>query len=261
MKIKTLLSTAALTWAAGLSAAPLGVATAVQLLPDASSPVIVVLSAGTERPAPSAKAGPTPDGWLAVDVAGPFTAYVRNKDLSKQLDVTPGASIYLGPKESSGVLAVFAAGDKAEITGLHGSWTQIRLEKTVTGYLATATAAPNAAPAPIESAPLAPAAPAPAAASVSSTPAPAPQGSAAEAARIFEGKFVSSDSFLYPHHPFKWQLEDPSGHRIAYVNLEGILLTDQPDNYAGHNVVVLGTLRPAKESRDLVIDVEAFHLK
>ena len=38
-------------------------------------------------------------------------------------------------------------------------------------------------------------------------------------------------------------------------------MTDQIDNYAGHMVVVLGSLRPVKETRDLVIDVEAFHLK
>ena len=43
--------------------------------------------------------------------------------------------------------------------------------------------------------------------------------------------------------------------------MKDILLTDQIENYVGHQVVVLGSLRPVKETRDIVIDVEAFHLK
>ena len=57
----------------------------------------------------------------------------------------PGASIYLVPKDGSGVLAVFAKGDKAEITGLHGGWTQLRLEKTLVGYIRTGPPEPVAA--------------------------------------------------------------------------------------------------------------------
>jgi hypothetical protein len=258
MKIKTFLTLAALA-ASPLAAAPLNGPAAVQLLPDASSPVILVLSAGTEQPAPSVHATAVPEGWQAVDLPGPFTAYVKNKDLTKQLDVMPGASVYIGPKEDSGVLTVFAKGDKAEITGLHGGWTQIRISKPVVGYISTSPQTPVAAHPMAPTAPTAPAA-APVAAAAAPAPAPAPTGSS-ESIRIFEGKFVSSETFLYPHRPYKWELDDASGHRIAYVNLQGILLTDQVENYADHTVVILGTLRPAKESRDLVIDVEAFHLK
>jgi hypothetical protein len=263
MKIKTILTSAGLVWCASLGAAPLPVATAVQSQPDPAAPVIVVLGAGTEQPAPSASGTAAPAGWTAVDVPGPFTGYVHNRDLSKQLDVVPGASIYLAPKDDAGVLTVYQKGDKADITGLRGGWTQIRLQKTLVGFISTAPAV-AVAPAPAAATAVAQAAPAsaaPASPAAAASQAPAAQDHPAPLARLFEGKLTSSESLLYPHRPFKWQLVDASGGRIAYVNLESILMTDQIENYAGHDVVVLGSLRPVKETRDLVIDVEAFHLK
>src|SRR5271155_81725 len=137
MKIKLLLSATGFAWCASLNAAPLASSTAVQSAPDPASPVITVLSAGTEEPVHSDKGGPAPEGWSAVEVPGPFEGYVHNKDLTKQLDVTPGATVYMAPKDGAGVLSVFAQGDKAEITGLHGAWTQVRLEKTIIGYIHT----------------------------------------------------------------------------------------------------------------------------
>jgi hypothetical protein len=261
MKIKTLLLAAALAGGWSLDAAPLSVTTAVQSQPDPASPVIAVLAAGTEQPKPSEQVSTTP-GWMAVDIAGPFVGYVKNKDLSKALDVVPGATVYVGPKVESGVLTVFAKGDKADITGLHGSWTQVRLDKVLVGYIATSPipAAAPAAPAQAPVMPVANVASVPAAASAPLAPAQGDRPSAA-LARIFEGKLTSTESPFYPRRPFKWQLSDESGNRIAYLNLEAILMTDQIDNYAGHMVVVLGSLRPVKETRDLVIDVEAFHLK
>ena len=128
MKTKLILTGAGLALCASLGAATLSVSTAVQTQPDPSSPVITVLKAGSELPAPTDKAGPPPPGWAAIEVPGPFEGYVRNRDLTKQLDVLPGSSVFLGPGEDQGVLAVFAKGDKAEITGLRGSWTQVRLE-------------------------------------------------------------------------------------------------------------------------------------
>jgi hypothetical protein len=91
MKIQSILAAAGLAWCGALGAATLSVTTAVQSQPDPASPVIAVLNAGSQQPAPSEKAGPAPAGWIAVDVPGPFSGYVRNKDLTKQLDVVPGA--------------------------------------------------------------------------------------------------------------------------------------------------------------------------
>jgi pyruvate/2-oxoglutarate dehydrogenase complex dihydrolipoamide acyltransferase (E2) component len=258
MKTKLIACAATLGWCTTLFSATLSAPTAVQVKPDPASAVIVVLKAGTEQPTPSDKAGPAPAGWTAVEVSGPFEAYVKNKDLSKALDVVPGASVYLSPKDGSAVLTAFEKGDKAEITGLHGGWTQIRLEKTLIGFIQVAPVASE----PVAAAAAAPVAPAPA-------PAPAPSASAASAtpqeaanlARLFEGTLASSKSLLNPNRPFDWQLNDSDGNRIAYVDLTRLLLTDQIDNYAGHAVVVLGSLKPVADSKDLVIDAEGLRLK
>jgi len=270
MKIKIILAGAGVAFCAALGAAPLSVTTAVQTRPDPEAPVIAVLKAGSEQPAPTDKAGPAPAGWSAVEVNGPFEGYVRNRDLTKQLDVLPGAPVYLAPREDSGVLAVFEKGDKAAITGLHGGWTQVRLEKTVVGYIRTGPAEPApaaaaaAAPtAPAMPAPAAPSSSPPAAAPASAPPAgaPSPPGEIVALSRLFEGTLASSQSILAPRRPYGWQLEDSSGKRIAYVDLTKLLLTDQIENYAGRAVVVLGSIRPVRESKDFVIVADGFRLK
>jgi len=270
MKTKTILTAAGFALGAALDAATLTVSTAVQTQPDPASTVITVLKAGSEQPAPTDKAGPAPAGWSAVEVPGPFEGYVRNRDLTKQLDVLPGASIYVAPKDGAGVLAVFEKGDKAAITGLHGGWTQVRLDKALVGYIRTGPEepAPSSAATPV---PVAPAAPTLPAGSVSSAPASASPPSAAPAApsgdngvalsRLFEGTLASTRTLLAPRRPYDWQLLDAAGKRIAYVDLAKLLLTDQIENYAGRAVVVLGSIRPVKETNDLVIEVEGFRLK
>lgn len=259
MKIKLTSAAAALAWCAALNAAPLTSPTAVQSQPDPASPVIAVLKAGSEAPLPTDKVAAPPAGWTAVEVAGPFEGYVKNKDLSKQLDVVPGATVYVAPKDGAGVLTTFEKGDKAEITGLHGGWTQIRLEKTLVGYVQAQGAA---APAP---APVAAAAPAPAAAPGGATAptASAPPSSDVNPApsRLFEGTLASTHKLLGTKPPYDWQLSDADGNRVAYVDLSKLLLTDQIENYSGHPVVVLGALSPVPDSTDLVIAAEGLRLK
>jgi hypothetical protein len=262
MKTKFFLAAAALAGAAALNAATLSVATAVQSQPDPSSAVIVVLAAGTEQPTPSDKVGVPPAGWIAVEVAGPFQGYVKNKDLSKQLDVVPGANVLVAPKDGSGVLTVFAKGDKAEITGLHGGWTQVSLDKTLVGYIqvspsAPTSVAPAAAPA---AAPAVATAPAPAAAAPASPFTSAENGDV-RLSRLYEGTLASTKSILMPKRPYDWQIQDASGKRIAYVDLTKLLLTDRIENYDGHGVVLLGSLEPVKDTDDLVIEVVGLRLK
>jgi hypothetical protein len=274
MKTKLILTGAGLALCAALDAATLSVSTAVQTQPDPASPVIAVLKAGSEQPAPTDKAGPPPAGWMAVEVRGPFEGYVRNRDLTKQLDVLPGSSIFAGPGEDLGVLTVFAKGDKAEITGLRGSWTQVRLEKNLVGYIRTGPAEPVAVPvaptapsaAPVSAAPAESAAPAPsslAAPGPAAAPAPAASAPAENTAlsRLFEGTLAATKNHLPTRKPYDWQLVDPAGKRIAYVDMTKLLLTEQIANYSGRAVVVLGSIRPAKDSDDLVIDVVGFRLK
>jgi hypothetical protein len=261
MKIKFILAASALAWCASLDAATLSVSTAVQSQPDPSSPVIAILKAGSDEPMPTDKVGPPPPGWTAVDVRGPFEGYVRNKDLTKELDVHPGATVYLGPKDTSGVLTTFEAGDKAEITGLRGGWTQVRLDKTLVGYI---QANPTVVPSVPEVAPSSPAPAAPASAPAA-MPSTAPAGTGGDQSvalsRLYEGTLSSTRTILMPKRPYEWQLVDASGKRIAYVDLTRLLLTDQIENYNGHPVVVLGSLKSVQDGKDLVIDADGLRLK
>jgi hypothetical protein len=249
--------------AAAAGAAPLPGTTAVQTRPEADAPAIGYLKAGSE-PVPAD--APAPEGWQAVSLPGPFSAYVRSGDLSKGLDVRPGASLYLEPKADAQVLTLAAAGDKIAITGLFGKWTQVQLDKSLTGYIHAG---------PLPPAPAAAGAPAPGVLTDVPAAAPAPPPAngpgravdTAEAAdparpRLLEGKLVAS-----PHHllqarpPYDWELEGPDGHRLAFVDLSKLLLTEQIDQYIGREVEVSGVVRPVPGAPDLVIAVETLALQ
>ena len=275
MKTKFATLAAFLATAAALAAAPLAGTTAVHTKPDDSSPAISFLKAGTDPiPAPGSVAS-TPAGWVAIEMPGPFEGYVSNKDLTKSLDVKPGASIYLAPKDGAGVLAVSEKTDKTKITGLHGKWTQIRLERTLIGYvniggtpgymppIATATAGGAATP-PADTA----MAPAPVAPGAYGTAAPgqaAPTVPMADSAsalpRQFAGKFVSTQSPFRPRRPYDWALNDDAGKRYAYLDVSKLLLTEQIEKCAEHKVVVFGTARATADGKEIVIAIETLQLK
>jgi hypothetical protein len=265
MKTKLPLFSVLLWSAASLSAAPLPATTAVHTKPDASSPAVTFLKAGSEPTVAEDAAAATPAGWLAVALPGPFEVYVENKNLLKDLSVRPGTELFLAPKSDSGVLTVFEPDDHAEITGLHGKWTQLRLDKKLTGYIRVGSeAAPAATPSPVSPAPVPPASAAaqnvtaprqPAAASsVSDNNAPA-------LPRLFRGQFVSTRSRFHPRRPYDWALVDDAGARVAYLDVTKLLLTDQIENYAGHTVVVYGAAQAVPDTRDIVIRVESLQLK
>lgn len=249
-----------------LRAAPLSAPTAVHLKPDAKAPVLVVLSPGTEPEPATTAIATTPAGWMAVQLPGPFDGYVLNSDIDKALNVKPGVGIHLQPGAESGVLAIMELGDKTTITGLHGKWSQIRLEKPVTGYIRVADS-PKASPAPIAAAV---AAPPPARSTGAATyqtaplsPAPAylSDKSSGVLPRLFQGKFVSTRRPFTPRRPHDWQLNDAAGVRYAYLDISRLMLTDQIENYADRDVVVYGTAKTASDGHNLVILVETLRLQ
>ena len=246
-----------LSWMAAARSEPLTATAAIQTKPDPSAPVITYLKAGSEPAAAQADVS-LPPGWIAVDVAGPFVGYVLNSDFTKGLDMRPGSPIFLDPKPGAGVLATAQAGDKADIVGLYGRWTQIRLDRHLTGYIQlnpaaaapsapSSTAAPEAAPAPVPA--------------LSGAPAATSSGEAGAVPRFFEGTVGSSRRLLAPRRPFDWELEDPSGQRIAYLDLTQLLLTEQIDKYVGRDVVVYGPVHELSGGHDIVIDVQSLQLK
>ena len=256
-------------------AAPLASTTAVHTRPDPAAPAITHLKAGTEPVAAPSMLATTPAGWMAIELPGPFEGYVENKDLAKSLDVKPGAAIRLAPKADAGVLAVAEKGDKTSITGLHGKWTQINLEKKLIGFIRVGGSAghtppiattPATAPAPAPAAPpLAPAPVAPSAYGVGTAGQPAPAVALGDPSsslpRQFAGRFVSTRRPFTPRRPFDYALNDNAGKRYAYLDVSRLLQTEQIDKYVDHDVVVYGAAKATPGGRDIVIVVETLQLK
>ena len=271
MKTNLLLTAALLLGASlRLSAAPLAVTTAVHTKPDAASPALTYLKAGSE-PMPAASAGSVaPEGWMAIELPGPFEGYVENKDLTKSLDVKPGTSIRLAPKPEAGVLAVAQKEDKLSITGLRGKWTQVSLEKKMFGYIQVGSKTPAPVAASAMAAPAAtPVSPSPVSPGVYGVATPgqaAPMvnlgdGGSSALPRQFAGKFVSTRRALAPRRPYDYALNDENGRRYAYLDVSKLLQTEQIEKYIDRHVVVFGAGKSSADGKDIVIVVETLQLK
>ena len=266
--VVSLLVAIALSAMSSLRAAPLTVTTAVHTKPEATSPAVSFLKAGVEPvPAPNSPPG-LPAGWIAVELPGPFEAYVENKDLNKGLDVKPGVSMRVAPKPDAGVLAVAEKDDKVTITGLRGKWTQISLEKKLLGYVnvggpspSVATAPTSAAPAPMGPSPVAPGAHGSATAGQAAPMLNLGDGGGSALPRQFAGRFVSTRRPLTPRRPYDYALNDDAGKRYAYVDVSKLLLTEQIEKYIDHPVVVFGAAKNVPGGKDIVIMVETLQLK
>lgn len=271
MKTKLLSAVASCLLATTIvSGAPLTGTTAIHTKPDASSPTISYLKAGTE-PAPVADAmATTPAGWMAVEVPGPVEGFAEGKDFTKGLEIKAGTAVHSSPDAKSPVIAVAEKGEKTTITGVHGRWTQFTLDRKVVGYISvggTPDYVPPIATTPATSAqsqPLAPAPISPIAYGVGGAGQPAPTVSLSDSSslpRQIAGIFVSTRSILHPRRPYDWALNDNAGKRYAYVDISKLLLTDQIEKYVDHWVVIFGALKPTADGKDIVIQAESLQLK
>ena len=274
MKTKLASLLLALAATTALRAAPLTETTAVHAKPDAGSTVITYYKAGTE-PAPAGETANATADWMAVELPGPFEAYVLNKDLTKSLDVVPGAPLTLTPKVGAPVLTTANANDKTTVTGLFGKWTQIKLERKLIAYiptkeksgsLASAGSAPVAQATTSAPAPFAPAPANPVAYGTGGAGRAAPMvnlgdGGSSTLPRQFSGKFVSTRRPFTPRRPYDWALNDDAGRRYAYLDVSKLLLTEQIDKYIDHAVVVYGSAKNANDGKDIVIEIESLQLR
>jgi hypothetical protein len=253
-----------------LGAAPVTQETPVRARPDPQAPVLMVIQPGAQLP-PSAAGVNAPSGWMAVQLPGPHEVYVDNKDVTKALDVKPGADLRAEPTPGAAILTQATANDPVEITGLRGRWTQLRLNRPITGYAqVAATPAPAPAPAiarPAAPAPTQPSAPAPATASAPAGPGRAvpmvqhQDGGLSALPRLFEGRFVTTRRALRPRRPYEYALQDHTGERIAYVDISRLLLTDQIENYIDRHVTAYGTAKAVPDTKDIVITLESLQLR
>lgn len=237
--------------AASLAAAPLMETTAIHNQPDSAAPAIGYLKAGTE---PTAAADVTaPAGWMAVSLPGPHEAYVRNSDLSKGLDVHPGAELRLLPKADAAVLTTMQEGDPVEITGLRPGWTQVKLSRAVVGYIRIGGSA--AAPSPAASPAAVPPPPLPAASPVAPV---LSSGPASALPHTFQGMLVATKRFMLigPRPAYAYQLNSVEGKRIAYLDVTKVLATVKMETLVDNPVILTGVLKQTYDGKNLVIEVE-----
>lgn len=240
--------------------------------PDASAPVLGTAKAGTKI-----AAGTAPSGWAAVELAGPHTVYVTEKDTLKDFEVRPGAAYYAQPKTNAPVLGLAGDKDSAEFADVAGKFNKFSLNKTIIAYVRipatpVAPVAPATKPAAPAASPAAPAASLPPL--MDDLPSTLPQnipasrpvapGQGVEAgeprlARAFFGIVASSRSVLHPRRPWDYQINDDGGSRVAYLDISKLLLTEQIDAFLGRPVAILGTAETV--GRDLVIHVESLKLQ
>jgi hypothetical protein len=240
--------------------------TAVHVEASTQSAVATYLKAGEEpRPAPGATA---PAGWLAVELPGPFEVYVENKDLTKSLDVRPGAALRQAPKADAPILVTAGPAEKATLTGIRGRWTQLSLERPLVGFIQTSGVAPVPAPVRPET-PAGATAPAPvnpgiygaATAGQAVAMVNLGDGGSSSLPRQYAGRFVSTRRPFAPRRPYDYALLDDSGQRFAYLDVSRLLQTEQVEKYVDLPVNVYGTARPGPDGREIILTVETLQLR
>ncbi|CAM3129098.1 hypothetical protein [Rariglobus hedericola] len=265
MKLNSTLFAALVLGVAALHAAPLAETTPVYAKPDASTPAIASLKAGTEPSVSNAISAPS--GWTAVTLSGPHDVYAANKDVTKALEVRAGAPYLLEAKTDAPVLALADKDDVSEITDYRGKWTKFRLTKTVTGYIKTPSAKTVAAPVAVTTTSVAAAqikdtaAPSQPPVTAIGRAAPAGDGASSSLPRLFQGQLASTYSPLRPRRPYDFQLNDDAGARYAYIDVSKLLATVQINKYIDRTIVVYGTAKAVPGTKDMVVVAESIQLR
>lgn len=268
--MKRLLFTALALCSIAARAATLDVAAPAYASPDEKAVVL-----GTAQPGARITATPAPSGWMAVELAGPHTVYVTDKETTKNMEVRPNASYHAAPDAKSPVLGLAGENDAAEWADMAPNrFNKFSLKKPIVAYVRVAPT--PVAPVVTEPVVTNTVAPAPAAQPYddstavlrndipANSPVPAGQGLGAgepRLARTFFGVVASTRTPLRPRRPFDFQLNDSSGNRIAYLDVSRLLQTEQIDAFGGRPVSIFGTAEPLGTGKEIVIRVETLKLQ
>lgn len=242
--------------------------------PSAEAPIL-----GTAQIGSRLVTSPAPSGWQAVEIAGPHTVFVTEKDTLKNFQVRPGAAYYATPQPDAPVIGLAGDQDPAVFADIVGRYNKFSLNKPLVAYVRVAvTPVTPVTPAPQAFVPVSPtpAAPLPTTSSddMSGTlrediPAssPAAAGRTAELgepglARTFFGTVASTRHPLRPRRPFDFQLIDAGGSRIAYLDVSRLMLTERVEAFIDRPVSLFGLAEPLGVSgNEIVIRVETLKLQ
>ncbi len=249
--------------------------------PNDQAPVIGTAAAGSRI-----VITPAPSGWQAVELAGPHTVYVTEKDTLKNFDVRPGAAYLSAPRPDAPVVGLAGEKDPASFANIVGRYNEFSLNKPIVAFVraeptpvspvvsapppAPARPAPAPAPAPAlaPTAPISPPAPDYEATLRNDIPATSPvsPGRGVEPgeprlARTFFGTLASTRSAFRPRRPHDFQLNDSAGQRVAFIDVSRLMQTEQIDAFVGRPVTIFGTAQVVGPSNDVVIQAETLKLQ
>lgn len=261
---RLLASALALVAFAGLARA----ATLDNALPAYASPDDKAVVIGTAAAGSRIVTTPAPSGWQAVELAGPHTVYVTEKDTLKNFEVRPGASYYAAPKADAPVIGLADEKDSVAFADIAGRYNKFSLSKPIVAYVRAAATPVAPIPAPVVAAEPVPA-PADYApvlrndipASTPTTPGQGRELGEPRLARTFFGVVASTRNPLRPRRPHDFQLNDAAGSRIAYIDISRLLLTEQLETFVGRPVAIFGTAEKQTAGGDIVIHAETIKLQ
>lgn len=253
-------------------AAELAEAATAYAAPDDASIVL-----GTAKAGARIATTPAPSGWQAVELPGPHTVYIAEKDTLKNFDVRPGAAYLAAPRPDAPVIGLAGEKDSLQFADIAGRYNKFSLARSVVGYVRIPVTPVIQILTPV--APVEPAAPSGSVGGSAGSfatdanvlrqdiPASTPvrPGQSVEAgepqlARIFFGTVASTRNPFRPRRPYDFQLNDDNGNRFAFLDTSRLLLTEKIETFIGRNVTILGTAEPGK-SGDLIIHVETLKLR
>lgn len=231
--------------------------------PDLATDVLVDLApddAQLARAEPVLDEAHRAEGWYWFEYTGTVMGYVENEQIGKDLEVNPGALVYLRSSRTSPVLSMIQEDDEIELISA-GDWVRIRFSTVVPVYFQRL---PEIAAQPLALEPsllklsdgeALKTEPPPPRAAVSGGP--VSEGRP----RYFDGIFEPTRRTITSELKYRYQLFDSTGRRTAYVITENLLISTPPDNFIGKEVTIYGEATSLKRSGSVVINARTLRLK
>ena len=252
----------------------------LHMKPTDDSPVVGEIPAGTSitslRRDELAELGleDPPVGWVAIRSSGPFTGFVRNRDVVNDGAVRPGSAIHVQPLPDAPLLLVTEEGDNVTASEPMGDWSRatLRTELIVFAYVLPPESRSQAAE--VTEVPSSPenvtisandAQPKgkskPAKASRKREPKPEPVVvETAGAPRTFEGYLMRTRRFLGRGPKYDYQLVDENNKRVALLDLSGLQATSPLDTFENRRVSIYGPGLSRPDVQDVIIRVQTLRL-
>lgn len=248
---------------------------------DAQSEPIATIGLGDPRlieGAPVVDEALAAQGWYWGEFSGEFQGYVPDAKIGKDLLPVEGAFILAAPDADSRILTTVTAEDirenRIEIID-RGTWWTVSFSKPIPVFyrepVVSAEPVPEPAaddqvrPVAVEPEPVVPPTPTPPEEPSSPPPnevappaepeaAPAENFVAGTVGTTLRGKLRQAEArfFVFPP-PYKFELIDENGERVAYVDFSNAVLQRPISAYLGESVSVFGTWEKVDNLRTIVI--------